>query len=269
MTVLFVGIGADTTNSSPTPPVFEDGRFEYVPIPERLGPDGTTETRTYGNTELRHADGNLDTLLESIVPRPKGSRLRGEALAAWPLHHDPNFEALTYGETYSRPAYTKRLGRLDRGDVVAFYTGLQPSPDAPRHRYLIGAFTVARVIDCRRLATDRSFADLPPGRQEALMAEHAANAHAKRYFATGEIAAPDDGLVIVDGTTPGGRFERAMRISGTHSGPHYYLDEELERRWSPAPNGDEDRTAYLGGVKPAHLLDLEPETFWSDVEAYR
>ncbi len=271
MTVLLLGIGADTTNCAPTPPIYEDGRFEYIPIPERLGPAGTTEQRTYGNTTLRHRDAPLARVVETITPGgPEGPRIRGEELASWPLHYDPNFEALTYGETYSRPAYTKRLGKLAPGDIVAFYTGLQAEPEAPRHRYLIGAFTVETVVDCRRLAGgDTRFSATDQASREALMETFAANAHAKRYAANGEIVAPDDGLVLVNGTTPGGRFARAMRISDGTAGPHYYLAPELDERWAPAPNGNPQRTAYLGGVKPAHLLDVEPAQFWADVADYR
>ena len=273
MTVLLVGIGADTTNCSPTPPVFVDGRFEYVPIPESCGPDGTTEHRTYGNTGLRHTDGPLSRLVNTVFPNGRaGPRITGSDLATWPLHFDPNLDALTYGETASRPAYVHRLRTLKPGDVVAFYTGLQRSEHAPRHRYLIGAFTVRSILDCQAVSHKQdtvSFQELPRERQTALMDDHHANAHAKRFVANGQIVAADDGLIIVDGTEPGGLFSKALRISADPSGPHHYLRPDLHTRWSPEPGGNPATTAYLGGVKPAHLLNVDPGTFWSDVSAYR
>lgn len=270
MTVALLGIGADSTNAAPTPRVHDDRSFEYIPIPESQGPDGTTETLTYGTAPLRNAPGTMADYLETITPEWGGDeRLRGDDLAEWPLHHDPNFDALTYGETDSRGAYTKRLRNLDPGDVVAFYTGLQSDPAGPRHRYIIGYFTVNEVVDCQRIEFDGErvpFSALPQDEKDRLAARHANNAHVKRYEATGSFAAADDGLVIVDGRKPGGLLDRAFRISGQHASGHYYLTDELESTFSPAPGGNPDRNAYLGGIKNAHVLDIEPERFIDVVE---
>ena len=270
MTVALLGIGADSTNASPTPPVHDDGRFEYIPIPESQGPDGTTETCTFGTAPLRYAEGTMADYLETITPVWGGDeRLRGDALAEWPLHHDPNFDALTYGETNSRGAYTKLLRGLDPGNVVAFYTGLQADSDGPRHRYVVGYFTVNEVVDCQRIEYDGSrvtFSDLPAAEQERFAERHADNAHVKRYQATGSFAAPDDGLVIVDGREPGGLLDRAFRISDQHASGHYYLTDDLESAFSPKPGGNPERNAYLGGIKNAHVLDIDPEQFREIVE---
>ena len=149
--IALVGIGADSTNSAPTPRVYGDGRFEYIPIPEKRGPEGT-----------------MADYLEAIRPRPGAEdppEYTGDRLAEWPLHHDPNFEALTYGETTSRAAYTNLLTDLQAGDGVAFYTGLRDADASYRHRYLIGYFTVQEVVDCQLIAYEGehvSFTDLPP-----------------------------------------------------------------------------------------------------------
>lgn len=264
MTVALIGVGADSTNASPTPPVYHDGTFEYIPIPESQGPDGTVEPRTYGTTPLRHQNAPMAEYLDSIVPDPnEGTRVTGEQLADWPLHHDPNFEALTYGETTTRGSYTKILRTLEPGDLVAFYTGLRGDADY-RHRYVIGYFTVATVVDCQRVERDdgreASFSDLPSAEQAAIMDEHRENAHAKRFHATGEIAA-NDGLVIVDGRDPGGLLDEAFRISQHGGGGHHYLTDDLQERFSPEPGGNPDRNAHLGGIKTAHVLDVDPAEF--------
>jgi hypothetical protein len=41
MTVLLIGVEADSTNTRPTPPVYPGSRFEYVPI---LGRQETTKS---------------------------------------------------------------------------------------------------------------------------------------------------------------------------------------------------------------------------------
>jgi len=259
--IALLGIGADSTNSAPTPPVSDDGRFEYIPIPEKRGPDGTAETRTYGTTPLRHREGTMADYLETIRPRPgteEPAEYTGPELAGWPLHHDPNFEALTYGETTSRAAYTSLLTDLEAGDGAAFYTGLRDGDTGYRHRYLIGYFTVREVLDCRRIAhggEQVSFTDLPAADQAALLDRHAENAHAKRFQATGRIN-DGDGLVIVDGERPGGLLDRAVRISAVNSGGHHYLTDDLQAALDPVPGGNPDRNAYLGGIKPAHELRI-------------
>jgi len=265
VTVALLGVAADSTNAAPTPPVYPDRAFEYVPIPEGHGPDGTTEQRTYGTATLRRQDGTMADLLEAIWPRPwaDNRKYTGDRLADWPLHHDPNFEALTYGETTNRGAYTALLTDLDPGDGVAFYTGLRREDSRYTHRYLIGYFTVASVLDCRALERDGeqvSFEALSQAAQERLMARHGDNAHAKRFQAGGELE-NGDGLVIVDGTEPGGLLERAVPISRHRSGGHHYLTDEFQAALDPEPGGNDDRNAYLGGIKPAHRLRVSVEQF--------
>jgi hypothetical protein len=268
MTVALLGIGADSTNTTPTPPVYPDGTFEYIPIPESKGPSGTVERRTYGNSDLRHRDATIADYLDSITPGGDGPTYTGRQLADWPLHHDPNFTALTYGETTSRGSYTKILRTLSPGDIVAFYTGLRSDDAGYRHRYIIGYFTVSDVIDCQDIPRGErsvSFSDLPAKEQETLMETHAANAHAKRFTASGDIA-DNDGVVIVDGTDPGRLLDEAVRIS-THNGRgHHYLTDELQQRFDPEPGGNPDRNAYLGGIKKAHTLRIAPDSFRQIVE---
>jgi hypothetical protein len=272
MTVALIGVGADTTNVAPTPPVYPDGTFEYVPIPDAEGPDGTAETATFGSRSLRHGSGTLADALDSITPTPTdGPTLAEQDLADWPLHHDPNFEALTYGETTSRPAYTQLLASLEPGDAVAFYTGLCEAPpdgdpcdrDGYSHRYLIGYFTVDDVVDFGTIHPDSdavSFTELSADGQRAVMADHRENAHAKRFRASGAVN-DGDGLVIVDGREPGGLLERAVRISEHHGGAHHYLTDECQERLDPVPSGNPDRNAYLGGIKQAHRLRISPDEF--------
>lgn len=94
MVVVLAGIGCDTTNVGRVAPLFEDGAFEHVPIPEKTRE--TAETQTYGSWELRHGEGVAADLLTAITPDPgEGATYRGDTLRAWPLHHDPNFRALT------------------------------------------------------------------------------------------------------------------------------------------------------------------------------
>jgi len=269
VTVALLGVGADSTNSAPTPPVYQGQHFEYIPIPESGGKEATIEEKTYGNTDLRHQSGSIADYLEYIRPREQESRkITGDELAHWPLHHDPNLDELTYGETSGRSAYLSVLRNLNEGDVVAFYTGLKNERHDYTHRYIIGYLTVDAVVDFQSLSdtTESQFSKLPETKREEIMNDHRQNAHAKRFFATGEITS-EDGLVIVDGRSPGGRLDETFRISKHRGGGHHYLTDELEEVFEPEQGGNPGRNSYLGGIKKAHRLKIPSDEFVEFIES--
>ncbi|WP_415380779.1 hypothetical protein [Halosimplex sp. TS25] len=255
MTVVLCGVGADTGNVRPVPRVGTDGRFEYVPIPEK---GATSETATYGTLGCRHRDGPLADLLDGIRPGSDGEWITDpEAIRDRPVHRDPNFEALTYGEP--RPGYVAALRALEPGDAVAFYGGF-PGPDSEyKHRYLFGYFTVAEspvVVD----------PEADDAEKATLLDEHPGNAHAKRFAEHGDLYAHDVDLterprsvVIVPGREPGGLLDRAVRLSDSRHGPNYYMDEAVSEVLRPQSGGD--RGAHLGGFKPAVRCDVDSQTF--------
>lgn len=252
MTVVLSGIGCDTTNTGRVAP-YNDGAFEYIPIPEKTR--ATDELHTYGSWDLRHHDGVAADLLSTITPDPaQGITHMDEAtIRGWPLHRDPNFEALTYGE-HDRGSYVDRLLSLSAGDIVGFYAGLD---DGDRvHRYLIGYFTVEEIVH------------LPPDADLETVAEafraHPKNAHAKR--AVGGYRQYDgEHVVLVDGTTPGGLFERdpikisEYYVADGNERPQYYLADELRDRLSIV----EGRSNMQ--FKPAYLSTLSGEAFVEEV----
>ena len=262
MTVLLCGIGADTGNVDPVPAVAADGRFEYVPIPEK-GP--TTETATYGTIDRRNGAGTLAEILAGVRPGSSGPWERDrDAIAAQPVHHDPNFAALTYGE--HRPGYVAKLRELEPGDVVAFYGGF-PGPDsAYKHRYLFGYFTVADSPTVLDPGMDHA-------EKRALLDEHPENAHAKRFAGNGDCYYHDPEfterprpVVVVPGREPGGLLDRARRLSGARHGPNYYMADRVAETLSPASRAD--RGTHLGGFKPAVRCDLDREAFVEFVEGH-
>lgn len=242
MTVLLVGVGADTTNTRPTPPIYSDDRFEYVPIPDA---HESTETRRYGNTTLRYRDVSLARYLDRVKRSGEWHR----EFASFPLHHDPNFEALTFGD----PVKTRsQLLALDHGDVLAFYAGLvREGESTPIHRYLIGYFTVESITDLDALS---------PADTNETLEGHPRNAHVKQYRATGD---PDRlaGLVIASGNEdePGRRLPRAVQISERRSNGHYYFTEEWRSFLSPS-------SPYLGGFKNPISCDVSPTAFVERIE---
>jgi hypothetical protein len=242
MTVLLVGIGADSTNTRPTPPVYPDSRFEYVPIPDA---HASTEPNRYGNTTFRHQEIALTEYVDRVKPNGEWHTEFGDV----PLHHDPNFEALTFGD----PVKTRsQLLALEPGDVLAFYAGLvSPGASTPIHRYVIGYFTISSIID---------FDGLSPADREAARREHQSNAHVKQFRASGNPKLLS-GLVIARGDPeqPGRRLPRAVQVSTRRENGHYYLTNEWAAALDPS-------STYLGGFKNPIRCAISPEAFVERVE---
>ena len=254
MTVVLAGVGADSTNVGALAPLYDDGRFEYVPIPEKTRE--TTEAETFGSWELRYDDRVAADLTNRINPQPVRDGetvVTGAALESWPLHRDPNFAALTYGE--HRGSYVSRLADLEAGDVVGFYAGLRRPGGERAHRYLIGYFTVDRV--------DLITPETPEDERERLLEAHDENAHAKRARG-GRLYREEKTVALVDGREHGGLFERdPIRISDYYVREgnvqaQYYLREEIESAWNVREGGANMmfKPAYRSSLSGSAFRDL-------------
>ncbi len=261
MTVVLCGVGGDSGNVSPDPTVDAEGRFEYVPVPEKCD---TVETLTYGTLEKRHGDGVLADDIDWLKPRGDYEGDRPEVVRNHPLHHDPNFEHFTYGEHRRRPSpYVQTLAALEPGDIVAFYTGLRPESGGKKHRYLIGYFTLRDPPTLVTPDTDRA-------EKHDLLARHPHNAHAKRFRARGDLYyqdpandAPEKPVVIVGGRAPGGLLDKAVKLTDRLERRMFRLAPDVQERLRPR---DADGSVSLGGFKPIVACDIEPSEFVTFVE---
>src|SRR3990172_7931476 len=108
MKVAMLRIGIETGSGGIHGPLFDDGSFDYIPIPDGFGID----ERTYGNsTSLKERK-----LVEYF---PESRRL---AVANRSIHFDPEFATFTYGDPTSPKA---GLRHLEKGDMLIFYCGLE------------------------------------------------------------------------------------------------------------------------------------------------
>jgi hypothetical protein len=125
--IALVRVGVDSACGGIQAPLFRDGTFEFIPIPDdKHGID----QRTYGNTIGRHGR----ALVEYF---PSRKRLR---MVHFPMHVDPEFETFTYGD----PTPPKKsLAWLTPGDMLVFYAGLEGWDfDCAPALYIIGYFEV-------------------------------------------------------------------------------------------------------------------------------
>jgi hypothetical protein len=143
MQIVLVRVGADTGSGGIHSPLFRDGTFEYVPIPDRFRKKGV-DLRTYGTTK-----GSKGIPLIGYFPERLRQKYRDQ-----PIHFDPEFDSFTYGDPTSLKA---RLRLLAKGDLLVFYAGLKGWDfNCDPALYTIGFFSVLRA----GFATDFSQAEL-------------------------------------------------------------------------------------------------------------
>jgi hypothetical protein len=205
---LLLRVGIDSGCGGIQGPLFADGSFEFVCIPDNKRVSVHKYGTVIGTNGLPHS---------AYFPARKQV-----AIADQHIHLDPEFETFTYGD----PTTPKRsLQKLERGDYLIFYCGLQEWDGETGWRangspalYIVGYF----VIELAGMA-----ADLP---KTTLKKEFGQNFHV-RYPSV--FQKQRDELVLVKGG-PGSRLlEKAHRISSVgvnRSGqPLKILSPEMQR----------------------------------------
>jgi hypothetical protein len=138
MQVVLLRVGIDTGSGGIHGPIFSDGSFEYIPIPDQFRNSGV-DSRTYGNSA-----GRSGLPLVEYFPAARRQQVAGRS-----IHFDPEFETFTYGDP-TRPKVSLR--GLDEGSLLVFYSGLegwnsdgQPAFECLPALYIIGYFEVERA----------------------------------------------------------------------------------------------------------------------------
>lgn len=131
---MLLRVGIDKGCGGALAPIFEDGSFEFIPIPE--GDLNSVESKTYMNTK-----GRSGHPLSYYLPQ----KIKDNT-----MHFDPEFETFTYGDPTTKRNY---LLKLNKGDLLVFYAGLTPfmTHKFDEALYIIGYFTVDKVIDFNQL----------------------------------------------------------------------------------------------------------------------
>ena len=139
-------VGIDSGCGGIQSPLFADGSFEFVCIPDSKRVSVHKYGTLVGKNDRPHSD---------YFPPSKQ-----ETVANQHIHLDPEFETFTYGD----PTTPKRsLRRLEQGDYLIFYCGLQQWDEKAGWRavptpalYIVGYF----VVEKAGLATEFSKATL-------------------------------------------------------------------------------------------------------------
>ena len=186
--VVLLRVGIDAGCGGIQGPLFQDGTFELMCIPDDKG----VSDDTYGNLTCK-----AGRPLTDYFPESRQKRMFDQH-----VHMDPEFATFTYGD----PTAPKRsLQRLKPGDLLVFYCGLQEWNETDgwnsKHRpalYLAGYFVVSRA----GIATEFS--------TEVLNSEFGANFHVshRSLFETQK-----EHLILVEGGSGSRHFRKAHQIS--------------------------------------------------------
>jgi hypothetical protein len=212
MKVALLRVGIDSGSGGTQGPLFCDGSFEFVPIPDTSGID----ERTYGNTL-----GRSGRALVEYLPERLQARLTSQA-----MHVDPEFGTFTYGDPTSPKA---GLRRLDPGDILAFYAGLQGwNCDVPGGLFLIGYFVVELAGFAHEMSTS------------AIRRQFSGNFHVRHRSV---FESQRGRLVLVKGGTGSRLLDRAVRISTPAKSPlgHHVLSIAMRKHFGNL-NGKVDIT---------------------------
>ncbi|MGI8551587.1 MAG: hypothetical protein ACR2PL_12510 [Dehalococcoidia bacterium] len=205
MQAVLLRVGIDSGSGGIQGPLFGDGSFELIPVPDIHDID----ERTYGNTPGRYGRALID-----YFPLRLHARLRNQS-----MHVDPEFETYTYGD----PGPTKAgLTRLEKGDMLIFYCGLQGyDRKFEPALYIAGYFEIEHVAKAGTLSADE-------------LSEFSNNAHVCQKAI---LQKQRDKLLLIRGTKNSRLLSRARCISGMGSDrdgkPLKVLSEEMLTMFGP------------------------------------
>lgn len=201
---LLVRIGVDQTYGGWNAPVDADGHFVYVPIPEKIG------TLFHPGLERRY-----DEVLPALKcfcddhGRDLYADLRfPQDLLRYPMHLDPDFEHMTYGDEGARRG--AGIVNMNEGDLLVFYGGLRPLHTC-EHKLiyaLIGIYVVNEVLNV---------ADVPQQRWHE-------NAHLRKTKPS------ETDIVVRAKQEVSGRFDRCIPI-GEWRNCAYRVRQDILDAW--------------------------------------
>lgn len=148
MKVVLLRVGVDKICGGTYSPLFKNGTFEFLPIPEyfyRSHAFDANKVKTYATEKGKFGKPFIDYFKDG---KDK------EDHRDCPIHDDPDFKTFTYGDGNS----TKQtLVNLEKGDYVVFYAMLEGRDfSMPASLYVIGYFEVEYAL----LATEEQQLEL-------------------------------------------------------------------------------------------------------------
>ena len=193
--IFLANVGANASHRF-AGPIFPDGSFEFLPIPEDRDLPGPHAVRYRDLTSYRYPERDL----EEYVPGRLWDR---------PAHNDPEFETFTYGDNCETSPRAASLKRLELGDFLFFIARLRQQPGHARTPplrqqeesgfYLVGFLEIEEVLrDVRSRPADD------------VISRFQANAHVRRGLTEAKLW---DRFWVFRGSRRSRRFPRAVPVT--------------------------------------------------------
>lgn len=183
--IFLANVGANASHRFSSP-LFPDGTFEFVPIPEDVDLAGPSIVR-YRDLRSHNASGR--DLTDHIPSR----------LWDWAAHSDPEFETFTYGDNCEKSPRAASLKQLERGDLLFFIVRTLSVADRQHGFSLVGYLEIDEVLS-----------DVRQRPSAEVLRRFGANAHIRRGLTD---AALWDGFWAFKGTDRSRRFHRAVPVT--------------------------------------------------------
>lgn len=237
MKARLVRIGVDQAYGGWNAPVDADGRYVYVPIPEKLG------TQFHPGLERRYGEvlPALNRFCGEHACDLCGDLGFPQELLDHPMHLDPDFECLTYGDVGSRRG--AGMVNMGDGDLLVFYGSLRPIHSC-EHKLiyaLMGLYVVEEVVPASDVMKDHWFE----------------NAHVRKK----KRGATD--IVVRAKPKVSGRFDRCIPIGEWRAGA-YRVRQNIIDLWGGL--SVKDGFIQRSGVPPAFH---KPERFLAWFETHK
>ena len=242
--VYIINVGANSSHHPLRSVVYEDGRFELVPIPEPTEPDNSNKSAC-STSYKRYRDCrayNTNHPLCDVVPIPERYLDRA-------VHDDPDFDTMTYGDTLTGRG--RALTQVRQGDWLLFLANLVPLDAQYMFKAFHGLFLVGLMVVDTTLSTTQA---TPIAMDDARLTRFAANAHVIAHQAQQEAqqaATPYlDNTLLMAGLdadiAPWQRFEKAVPFSRQ-------IIHELDLRdgkgqpwqWTHTPDGQSTQSELM------------------------
>jgi hypothetical protein len=189
---LLVRVGIDSSCGGWNAPCdIESGSFTYVPIPESKKQHPTLSTQF---DEFRHAVGRFGM---SLPPE----------LHSQPVHLDPDFRYLTYGDQGQRAARIRSIVSESDNSFLVFYVSLRDAQTAALVYAIIGFYWIAELVEASAVEKSR----------------WCENAHTRRRTNAGDI-------IVRAVADKSGRLAKFIPVGG-YRNRAYRIDKSILEAW--------------------------------------
>ena len=231
--IYLANVGANASHGF-AGPVFSDGRFEFLPIPE-------TPPDLPGPFAVRY--GHLRSFYD---PAQSLAAYFPERVAGLATHNDPEFETFTYGDNCEANARAAGLRSVGPGDNLFFLVRLaewdESGPTGRHGFYLIGFLRIAGVLKGVRSRPS-----------DGIVRAFGNNAHLRRGFTDPNLW---DGFWVFKGGDGSRRFPRAVPVDRA-------LCQQVFRKANGAPwtwASDRSDLPVIGSYTRACRRVIDPST---------